>query len=603
MKISLNYINLKTPACVLLSFFILNFASAQDKKEEITEKERNGAYVFIQGESQYLLENYESALKLFNEALKLSGEKAGIHYKIAQSYLHLGKTQNALEHAEKAIELSPETKEFYLAAIDIYFSEQKYAEASQVFEKMFANCTNTIEYREDAASIYQEMAKTEFIRANYLENQDKKKAKKEAKEVRKIAESYILKSIAQYDTLETYMGVSPELSSVKQQLYLKINDLDGAINELDKLIAEYPEVKDYKFFKVEVLATNGMEKKALDYLEELEKKLKEEPKIWLYKSDIERQLGNIEKANELLYKAFDMPYLSLDERVILIGNFLETADKEDLPTAEKLARETVKNNPEKPQAYSILGDVQQMQNKPLEARDSYLKVVKLDSSKILVWQSIISIDLENEDYQLLVEHSEEALKHFPEKAILWFYNGLGHQMANQSTDASDAYEKAIPLSSNNFNLLEQIYAQLGDVYSNSKQNEKAYKNYEEALIINPNNVHVLNNYSYYLSLDKKELGKAKSMIKKVIRMHPEDPTYLDTYGWVLYQLEDYKEAVDVLGRAAQGSADPTILEHYGDALFKAGRTDEAIKNWKKALENGADSNELEQKISEEKLND
>ena len=206
-------------------------------------------------------------------------------------------------------------------------------------------------------------------------------------------------------------------------------------------------------------------------------------------------------------------------------------------------------------------------------------------------------------FQFKITTVTNALKHFPEKAILWFYNGLGHQMANQSTDASDAYEKAIPLSSNNFNLLEQIYAQLGDVYSNSKQNEKAYKNYEEALIINPNNVHVLNNYSYYLSLDKKELGKAKSMIKKVIRMHPEDPTYLDTYGWVLYQLEDYKEAVDVLGRAAQGSADPTILEHYGDALFKAGRTDEAIKNWKKALENGADSNELEQKISEEKLND
>lgn len=603
MRLILTAINLRVYFTLLLSLFIWNLASAQKSEEAITEKQRDGEYVFIQGESQYLLENYDSALKLFNDALKSSGEQAGIHYKIAQCYLHLGKTQNAIEHAEKAIELEPETREYYLAAIDIRFNQKQYNEAVDLFEKMFTNCDHSVEYREDAASIYQEMAKSEFIQANYYNDQDNKKDKKKAKEHKELAELYIKKSIEQYDSLETYTGISAELSSVKQQLYLKINDLDGALHEIDKLINEFPEDNEYKFYKVEVLATNGLEKKALEYLEGLEEKYPKEAKIHLYQSDIERQLGNTEKANELLYKAFDMPSLTLDDRVLLISNFIETATEEELPVAQKLAEETVRNNPDKAQAYSILGDIQYLQKRPIDARNSYVKVIELDSSKFLVWQQIITIDLENGDNELLVEHSARALEIFPEKGVLWFYNGLGHQMIKNNQEASTAYEKAIPLSENNYNLLEQIHAQLGDVYSNIEQKDKAYKNYEEALIINPNNVHVLNNYSYFLSLDKKELGKAKSMIKKVIRMQPDEPTYLDTYGWVLYQLKEYKEAVEILETAARETQDPTILEHYGDALYKYGKTDQALDAWKKAKENGASSEELDKKIRDEKLND
>ena len=195
MRLFLATINLRAYLTFFISVFIWNILSAQNTEEGITEKQRDGEYVFIQGESQYLLENYDSALKLFNDALKASGEQAGIHYKIAQCYLHLGKTQNAIEHAEKAIELAPTTKEYYLAAIDIRFNQKQYKEAVDLFEKMFANCERSVEYREDAASIYQEMAKAEFIQANYYQNQEHKKDKKKAKEHQELAEAYIKKSI------------------------------------------------------------------------------------------------------------------------------------------------------------------------------------------------------------------------------------------------------------------------------------------------------------------------------------------------------------------------------------------------------------------------
>jgi Flp pilus assembly protein TadD len=89
------------------------------------------------------------------------------------------------------------------------------------------------------------------------------------------------------------------------------------------------------------------------------------------------------------------------------------------------------------------------------------------------------------------------------------------------------------------------------------------------------------------------------MVKKAIAEGADNPSYLDTYGWVLFQSGKYAEALEQIKKA--GKLDPTnpeILEHAGDALFKLGRTEEARTEWKKALERKGDQDRLNKKISE-----
>src|SRR5690606_39670162 len=54
---------------------------------------------------------------------------------------------------------------------------------------------------------------------------------------------------------------------------------------------------------------------------------------------------------------------------------------------------------------------------------------------------------------------------------------------------------------------------------------------------------ILNNYAYYLSIEGIELAKAETMISKVIELEPLNPTYLDTYAWILFKRENYLEAL------------------------------------------------------------
>jgi predicted Zn-dependent protease len=99
------------------------------------------------------------------------------------------------------------------------------------------------------------------------------------------------------------------------------------------------------------------------------------------------------------------------------------------------------------------------------------------------------------------------------------------------------------------------------------------------------------------------LDRALSLSARLIELHPNDPTFLDTRGWVLYQSGKYPEAVVILEKATLNSKSGVVWEHFGDALFRVGRTAEAIQAWEKAKSFGGEiSPELLQKIQQKKLN-
>ena len=71
---------------------------------------------------------------------------------------------------------------------------------------------------------------------------------------------------------------------------------------------------------------------------------------------------------------------------------------------------------------------------------------------------------------------------------------------------------------------------------------EAYAAYDSSLVYNPNNIGTLNNYAYYLSVERTNLDKAEEMSYKTVKAEPENATYLDTYAWILFEKKRYTEA-------------------------------------------------------------
>jgi Tfp pilus assembly protein PilF len=133
--------------------------------------------------------------------------------------------------------------------------------------------------------------------------------------------------------------------------------------------------------------------------------------------------------------------------------------------------------------------------------------------------------------------------------------------------------------------------------------DKSDKAYDEALGFNPNNDVILNNYSYFLAIRKSNLEKAEKMAAQLVKNNPQNATYLDTYAWVLFVREKYKEAKKIIEKAINtGMANATHIEHYGDILFKLGDVENAVTQWEKAKGMLSTSSEiLNKKIANRKI--
>jgi tetratricopeptide (TPR) repeat protein len=114
---------------------------------------------------------------------------------------------------------------------------------------------------------------------------------------------------------------------------------------------------------------------------------------------------------------------------------------------------------------------------------------------------------------------------------------------------------------------------------------------------------LLNNWAYYLSQRKEKLDKAEEMSLMTIEIESTNPTYLDTYAWILYQQNKLDKATEYIEKALMwgGNSNAVIVEHYGDILYKAGNTEKAQEQWEKAKTLGKGSVLLEKKIIEKRL--
>jgi tetratricopeptide (TPR) repeat protein len=108
---------------------------------------------------------------------------------------------------------------------------------------------------------------------------------------------------------------------------------------------------------------------------------------------------------------------------------------------------------------------------------------------------------------------------------------------------------------------------------------------EQVLDEFPEDIGALNDLAYLWVEQGRRLQRSLGMLQRAVAGDPDNVAYLDSLGWVHYQLGRYEEAVPHLEKAAAGpEPDGVILEHLGDAYLKLGRREQARAAWQRAVE-------------------
>ncbi|GAB3198560.1 tetratricopeptide repeat protein [Pontibacter aydingkolensis] len=546
-------------------------AEAPLAKEPSEQDKQISEALFLDGLKYFMLEDYQQALQLFQKALTLTPNNAALNYKVGETYLLLKDSKAAIPFAQSAIAQNSKNPYYYLLLAQLQTEQKQFDAAAQAYNDLMRNVPKSEEYLFNLADLY-------LAQARYDD------------------------ALKTYERIEKQFGELEQLTVSRQQIYLRQKNIDKAIQEGEKLIASYPTEARYFLAQAELYNASKKTDQAIAVLDEALRIEPNNPFAHLMLSDLYRQKGNLAESEKRVKKAFSSPELDIDTKVRILVDFIRQLPN---PAIEQVSLElvdlTILNHPDEAKAYAVAGDLQTIVGKKEKARNNYLEAVKLDDSHFKIWQQIVLLDAELSQADSLVVHSEKALELFPNQAVFWFYNGTGHMIEKNYTKAVRALEHGKRLSAGEAELVAQFNLQLGDSYNSLKEYKKSDEAYEAVLAHDANNAHVLNNYSYFLSLRNENMQKAKAMSERLIKQHPTNPTYLDTYAWVLYKLGEYTEARKYLEQAVAISDDATIVEHYGDVLFKLGKKEEAVSQWQKAKLKGEASAFIDKKIKEKKL--
>ncbi|MDP2423614.1 MAG: tetratricopeptide repeat protein, partial [Bacteroidales bacterium] len=401
---------------------------------------------------------------------------------------------------------------------------------------------------------------------------------------------------------ETQIGITEEISVQKQKMFMLSGSLKEAIAETEKLSAAFPNESRYYSMLAELHLSNKDYNKALNYYNKVTEIDPTNPYVRISLAEYYRTIGNKHQSFVELKKGFANPTLDIDTKIqVMMSYYSVTEIYDELKgQAFELAEVLVETHPDDPKSHSMLADFLVREERYEEARDSFRKVISLDASRYIIWETLLRLDIMLNDIGSLEIDSQKTIELFPLQPMPYMFAGLGAYQSNHYTDALKMFNAGKDMVVDDIELAAEFYMYLGDVYNQLKDHKLSDQSYEKSLQLKPDNPSVLNNFSYFLALRKARLDEAEQMAKRANELAPDNKHYLDTYAWVLYQKGNYPEALRWLERALQhtGTDNAVVLEHYGDVLFKLYRINEAQEYWRRAAKTGKGSEFLEKKIKE-----
>lgn len=559
-------------ACSLLPVAAFAQAPAQPSSEPPALRANN---LFFEGLQARMKGSTREAIVAFEKYVASSPNEPAGWYELARLYLKDSKAAKAQEAINKALNLEPDNKWYRYFEADLLTLQSKFEAAADVYARV-GDKTGGVEDRIKAALLYQR------------------------------AEAFP-KAHAQLDkALQTAPG-DEEILTQKQQLYLKANQVEKAVEISRQLIAANPDEARHRVQLGQIYENNQRLPEALKTYQEAEKRFPADPVVQLALAEYYRKTKDAARQQEYLRKAIVNKELDPEAQISLLLPYLQDMAQDSSRRAEgvEIAEQLSRQHPKDARLQLFYGELLQMTGKDAEASDQYRKVVELDPSKFLAWQQLMFSYTAPRDADSLIAVSERALRLFPTQAIAHYLNGIGHQNKKNYKASAKAIQRGIDLQpEENAAFLAQMYVSLGDTYNFLKDYAQSDTAYETALRLDPQNATVLNNYAYYLSVRKTRLKEAEEMSKRSLELRPDEGTFLDTYGWILYQQSKFKEARNYIQRAiekAAGEADGTLYDHLGDVLYQMGEKQKAIDAWKKAQEKDAENPLLPRKIADGKL--
>lgn len=530
------------------------------------EQRRKFDYYFHEAVRLKEMGEMDAAFDMYSHCLDIDLGSAVVLYELGKLYMYLGQTEKGESFLQKAMQTEPGNYWYKETLAGYYQRKGDTDKGIEVIEEMVSQFPSRLEPLIALVDLYGR-----------------------TKDYQKV--------IHTLDRLEKLDGKSEQISMEKFRMYLAMDDNEKAFAEIENLAKEYPYEMRYLTMLGDVYMENGKTEEAYATFQCV---LENEPG---YAPAMLSMASYYEKTGQdSLYR------MQLDS--LLLNRKVETDTKVNI--MRQLIMRSERGDKDSTQ---IVGLFQAMLEQEQENADvamlaaQYLLSKRMDEEAKPVLRQVLDIDPENkparlqllsfaiskEDLDEVIRLCAPAVEYTPEALEFYYYWGIAHYQKDEHDEALEVFQKGVRQvdANSDKSMASDFYSIMGDLYHIKEKNAEAYAAYDSALVYKPDNIGALNNYAYYLSVERKNLDKAEEMSYRTVKAEPTNSTYLDTYAWILFEKGKYVEARIYIDQALQngGNKSSVVVEHCGDIYYQNGEPDKALEYWKQAEKLAAESND------------
>ena len=540
------------------------------------EQQRKYDYFFLEAMRLKEKKDYASAFGLLQHCLDIHPNAASALYEVSQYYMFLRQVPQGQEALEKAVANAPDNYWYSQGLASLYQQQNELDKAITLLEQMVVRFPAKQDPLFNLLDLYGRQEKYDEV-------------------------------ISTLNRLEKRMGKNEQLSMEKFRIYLQMKDDKKAFQEIESLVQEYPMDMRYQVILGDVYLQNGKKQEAYDVYQKVLAAEPDNPMAIFSMASYYKQTGQEELYQQQLDTLLLNKKVTPDTKVGVMRQMIvenEQADKDSTQIIALFDR-IMKQEQDDPQIPMLYAQYLLSKNMEAESVPVLEQVVDLDPTNKAARMMLIGAAVKKEDYKQIIKVCEPGIEATPDALEFYYYLAIAYNQAEKPDSVISICKRALEhtTADSKKEIVSDFYSILGDMYHTQKQMKEAYAAYDSALVYNPSNIGALNNYAYYLSVERRDLDKAEEMSYKTVKAEPNNATYLDTYAWILFEKGNYAEAriyIDNAMKSEGGDKSDVIVEHCGDIYYMTGDVDGALTYWKKALEMGSESKTLKQKIEKKK---
>lgn len=557
---------------ILLSAMPVETLQAQDTTAE--QQQISGKRAFIEGITAFENENYEQAVELLSLAYTRLPEQGGISLSLADAYFQLGDLSNATYYAEQATKLDPANKWYHLKLAEIYRQSGNNTEAVNELEII-------LEHHPDDLQVVQQLAEAYASRGEYAASNQ------------------------MYNRLLKKQGASIPVLLQKLQNFDRLNMKDSVITQLEQIRELDPDNLSTLQVISDYYLEMGQTEKAKSILEQALQQNSRDPQTLIMLADLYANEAEWERVGSLLENVISDPVVEPEAKLTIARYILSQYQQDSsnrllIDATSKVLQTFIESEPDYARAHALSADFFIETQQIEKALDALKKTTELTPSNGDAWRQRLQILMSDQQYREVIDLAPRADEMVPQDPFILYFWGSAYLAEEQYKHAVEKLAVAADLPARG-NFKTVVYTNLADTYAALNEWEDAFKAYEMALSMDDRNDTALNNYAYYLALQKQQLDKAETMALKALKLSNNQSrgTYLDTVGWIYYQKEEFERAVTYIQKAVEaGETSAEVMEHLGDVYHKLDKPDLAREWWQNAFQKDSTRTHLQDKISQ-----